>query len=80
MHLSSSSHEAPSGHYPFRTRLEAAMILRGVIRLKLDEGEVEVQPHTWYREGGTQYLEARRRDSGERMRVKLDRIRDVSAY
>ncbi|MDP3775100.1 MAG: hypothetical protein Q8Q85_12630 [Gemmatimonadales bacterium] len=56
------------------------MILRGVIRLKLDEGEVEVQPRTWYRQGGTQYLEARRRDSGERMRVKLDQIRDVSAY
>ena len=80
MHLSSSSQQEPSSHYPFRTKLEAAMILRGVVRLRLDEGEVEVQPRTWYREGGTQYLEAKRRDSGERMRVKLDQIRDVSAY
>ena len=80
MHLGSTEHESPSGHYPFRTKLEAAMILRGVVRLRLDDGEVEVQPRTWYREGGTQYLEAKRRDSGERMRVKLDQIRDVSAY
>jgi hypothetical protein len=80
MHLSSAAHEGPSGHYPFRTKLEAAMILRGLVRLRLDEGEVEVQPRTWYREGGTQYLEAKRRDSGERMRVKLDQIRDVKPY
>lgn len=80
MRLPSPTPPEPSGTYPFRSKLEAAMILRGVIRLKLDEGEVEVQPRTVYREGHTQYLEARRRDSGERMRVKLDEIRDVSAY
>jgi hypothetical protein len=33
-----------------------------------------------YRERGTGYLEAKRRDSGERMRVRLDQIRDVLAY
>ena len=78
-HRSAASGE-PSGNYPFRTKLEAAMILRGVVRIKLDEGELEVQPRTWYDEGGTRYLEAKRRDSGERMRVKLDQIRDVRAY
>lgn len=80
MRLPSPTPQEPSGAYPFRSKLEAAMILRGVVRLELVEGEVEVQPRTWYREGGTQYLEARRRDSGERMRVKLDEIRDVRAY
>jgi hypothetical protein len=80
MRLPSSASQQPAANYPFRTKLQAAMILRGVVRLRLDEGEVEVQPRTWYREGGTQYLEAKRRDSGERMRVKLDQIRDVKAY
>ncbi len=61
-------------------KLEAAIILRGLVQLVLDQGPVEVQPRTWYREGGTQYLEARRRDSGERMVVRLDQIRDVRAY
>lgn len=80
MHLPSPTPHEPSSTYAFRSKLEAAMILRGVVRLKLDEGEIEVQPRTLYREGETQYLEARRRDSGERMRVKLDQIRDVRAY
>ncbi len=61
-------------------KLEAAMILRGVVTLVLEDGSVEVQPRTWYREGGTQYLEARKRPSGERMVVRLDQIRDVRAY
>jgi len=61
-------------------KLEAAMILRGLVQLVLEQGPVEVLPRTWYREGGTQYLEARRRDSGERMVVRLDQIRDVRAY
>jgi hypothetical protein len=61
-------------------KLEAAMILRGLVQLVLDQGPIEVQPRTWYREGGTHYLEARRRDSGERMVVRLDEIRDVRAY
>ncbi len=62
------------------TKLEAAIILRGLVQLVLDQGPVEVQPRTWYREGGTHYLEARRRDSGERMVVRLDQIRDVRPY
>jgi hypothetical protein len=61
-------------------KLEAAIILRGLVHLVLDQGSVEVQPRTWYREDGTHYLEARRRDSGERMVVRLDQIRDVRAY
>ena len=60
-------------------KLKAAMILRGVVRLRLADGEVEVQPRTWYKEGGTQYLEAKRR-GGARMRVPLDQIRGVSAF
>ncbi len=62
------------------TKLEAAMILRGLVWLVLDQGPVQVQPRTWYREGGTQYLEARKRPSGERMVVRLDEIRDVRPY
>lgn len=61
-------------------KLEAAMILQGVVKLVLDQGPIEVQPRTWYREGGTQYLEAMKRPSGERMVVRLDQIRDVRAY
>ncbi len=61
-------------------KLEAAMILQGFVKLVLDQGAVEVQPRTWYREGGTQYLEVRKRPSGERMKVRLDEIRDVRAY
>lgn len=75
---------APSGLPPMNqhlhNKLEAAMILQGVVKLVLDQGSVEVQPRTWYREGGTQYLEARKRPSGERMVVRLDQIRDVTAY
>jgi hypothetical protein len=61
-------------------KLQAAMVLRGLVKLVLDQGPVDVQPRTWYREGGTQYLEVRKRPSGERMKVRLDEIRDVRAY
>ncbi len=61
-------------------KLEAAMILQGFVKLVLDQGPVDVQPRTWYREGGTQYLEVRKRPGGERMKVRLDEIRDVRAY
>ena len=61
-------------------KLEAALILRGVVRIVLADGPIEVEPRTWYRESGTHYLEARRRDSGEHMRVRVDEIRDVVAY
>jgi hypothetical protein len=76
------SDAAPSGPLGshLHNKLEAAMILRGVVQLVLDQGPVEVQPRTWYREGDTQYLEAKKRPSGERMRVRLDQIRDVRAY
>jgi transcriptional antiterminator Rof (Rho-off) len=73
---------APSGPLDrhLHEKLEAAMILRGVVKLVLDQGSVEAQPRTWYSEAGTQYLEARKRPSGERMVVRLDQIRDVRAY
>jgi hypothetical protein len=61
-------------------KLQAALILKGVVRIVLDEGPAEVEPRTWYRESGTHYLEARWRDSGEHMRVRVDEIRDVVAY
>jgi hypothetical protein len=61
-------------------KLQAALVLKGVVRIVLDEGPVEAEPRTWYRESGTHYLEARRRDSGEHMRVRVDEIRDVVAY
>lgn len=61
-------------------KLEAAVQLRALVRLQLRDGEVEVEPRTWYRESGTRYLEARRRDSGERVRVRVDDIQDVRAY
>jgi hypothetical protein len=61
-------------------KLEAALILQGRVRLVLDQGPVEVLPRTWYREDGTPYLEARLSDSGQRMKVRLDEIRDVRAY
>jgi transcriptional antiterminator Rof (Rho-off) len=61
-------------------KLEAAVLLHGVVRLKLDEGLVEVEPRTWYREDGTHFLEARRRDSGEHVVLRVDQIHDVMAY
>jgi hypothetical protein len=61
-------------------KLEAAVILRGVVRLVLDEGPVEVEPRTWYKEKGTRWLQARRRDGGEHLLVRVDQIRDVMAY
>jgi hypothetical protein len=69
----------PSSAHVFR-KLEAAVILRGVVRLVLDEGPVEVVPRTWYREAGTRYVEAKRRDSGEHLVLRVDQIRDVIAY
>ena len=61
-------------------KLEAAMILHGVVRVFLDEGPVHMEPRTWYRESGEHFLEARRRDSGEHVRINLAQIRDVTAY
>lgn len=61
-------------------KLEAAVLLRGVVRIRVDEGLLEVEPRTWYREEGTHYLEARRRDSGEHVKFRVDQIQDVMAY
>ena len=78
MHL--PAHSEASGGTPLQKKLEAAILLKGVVRLKLDQGEVEVEPRTWYRESGEHYLEAKRRDSGEHVRLKVAEIRDVMAY
>ena len=79
MHLEAAAQPRPSPAHVFK-KLEAAVILRGVVRLMLDEGPVEVEPRTWYRESGTHYIEARRRDSGEHLVLRVDQIRDVMAY
>jgi len=68
------------GSTNLQKKLEAAMILKGVVRLRLEEGEVEVVPRTWYRESGEHYLEVKRRDSGEHVKVSVSDIRDVLAY
>jgi len=61
-------------------KLEAAMILRGVVRIVIAEGAIAMEPRTWYRESGEHYVEAKRRDSGEHVRINLAEIRDVTAY
>ncbi len=80
MPLAPSSRPDRSDETRVYRKLEAAVILRGVVRLVLDEGPVEVEPRTWYKESGTRWLEARRRDSGEHLVVRVDQIRDVMAY
>jgi hypothetical protein len=79
MHQEVAAPPRPSSAQVFK-KLEAAVILRGVVRLVLDEGPVEVEPRTWYHEAGTHYVEARRRDSGEHVVLRVDQIRDVMAY
>jgi len=76
MHLPSGS--ASASH--LQRKLEAAMILKGVVRVRLDSEELEVEPRTWYRESGEHFLEARRRDSGEHVRLRVSDITDVMAY
>ena len=78
MHL--PAYSPALGGTTLQKKLEAALILRGVVRLRLEDQEIEIEPRTWYRESGEDYLEARRRDSGEHMRVRLSEIRDVLAY
>jgi transcriptional antiterminator Rof (Rho-off) len=79
MHLEAAARSRPASAHVFK-KLEAAVILRGVVRLVLDDGPVEVEPRTWYREAGTHYLEAKRRDSGEHLVLRVDQIRDVMAF
>jgi len=69
-----------TGGTTLQKKLEAAIILRGVVRVTLPDGTIELEPRTWYRESGEHYLEARRRDSGEHLRVRLSDIQDVMAY
>jgi hypothetical protein len=69
-----------TGGTTLQRKLEAAIILRGVVRVTLPDGTIELEPRTWYRESGEHYLEARRRDSGEHVRLRLSEIRDVSAF
>jgi hypothetical protein len=78
--MSQPAHSTEGGGSNFQKKLEAAIILRGLVRLRLDEGELEVEPQSWYRESGEHYLEARRRDSGEHVRLRVSDIRDVTAY
>lgn len=61
-------------------KLEAAMILRGVVRVVLADGTVELEPRTWYRESGEHFIEGKRRDSGEHVRLRVAEIQDVTAY
>jgi hypothetical protein len=78
MHL--PSYSSVRGGTSLHQKLEAALILRGVVRLKLDDQEIEILPRTWYQESGERYLEARRRDSGEYLRLRVSDIRDVLAF
>jgi hypothetical protein len=78
VHLPSYSNT--SGGTTLQKRLEAAMILKGVVRVVLADGTVELEPKTWYKESGEHYLEALRRDSGEHIRLRVSEIRDVIAY
>lgn len=80
MHLDPTAYPHTAGSAHIFKKLEAAVILRGVVRLVLEEGPVEVEPRTWYKEKGTHYVEAKRRDSGEHLVLRLDQIRDVMAY
>ncbi len=78
MHLPSYSPAAAGTR--MQKKLEAAIILKGVVRVVMAEGEVPIEPRTWYNESGERFLEARRRDSGEHVRLRISDIRDVMAY
>ena len=78
MHLPNYSRAA--GGTSLQKKLEAAMILKGVVRVVTADGTVELEPRTWYRESGEHFLEAKRRDSGEHVRLRVSEIRDVMAF
>lgn len=80
MELHATSPEGAHQHLHLQHKLEAAMILKGVVRIVTKDGQVEAAPRKLYQKDGTPYLEARRRDSGERMVLRLDEIRDVTPY
>ena len=76
MHLPAGSPVMPG----VQSKLEAAMLLKGVVRISLAGEEIEVQPRTWYSEGGKRFVEVRRRDSGETMKVDLDHVEAVRPF
>jgi hypothetical protein len=63
-----------------QSKLEAAMLLKGVVRISLGGEQIEVQPRTWYNENGKRFVEVRRRDSGETMRVDVEQVEAVLPY
>lgn len=63
-----------------QSKLEAAMLLKGVVRISLGGEQIEVQPRTWYNENGRRFVEVRRRDSGETMRVDVEQVEAVLPY
>ena len=78
MHL--PTYSTSSGGTTLQKKLEAAMILKGVVRVVTADGTVALEPRTWYHESGEHFLEALRRDSGEHVRLRVSEIRDVIAY
>jgi hypothetical protein len=74
------TYSTAAGGTNLQKKLEAAMILKGVVRVVMADGTIELEPRTWYRESGEHFLEAKRRDSGEHVRLKVSEIRDVMAY
>ncbi len=63
-----------------QSKLEAAMLLKGVVRISLAGEQIAVQPRTWYSENGKRFVELRRRDSGEMMKVDLEHVEAVLPY
>ncbi len=76
MHLPTGSPRVPS----VESKLEAAMLLKGVVRVSLAGEQIEVQPRTWYNENGRRFVEMRRRDSGETMKVDVEEVEAVLPY
>lgn len=63
-----------------QSKLEAAMLLKAMVRVSLGGEHIAVQPRTWYDEDGRRFVEMRRRDSGEMMKVDLERVEAVLPY
>lgn len=76
MHLPTGSPREPG----VESKLEAAMLLKGVVRVSLAGEEIAVQPRTWYNENGRRFVEMRRRDSGETFKVDVDEVEAVLPY
>lgn len=63
-----------------QSKLEAAMLLRGLVRVSLAGEQIAVQPRTWYSENGKRFVELKRRDSGEMLKVDLEQVEAVLPY